>query len=162
MRFAAATVKALLLITIGCAPAAPAGLSVVERTAIEAHDQSYGKLLIAGDAAALVASHYTADAIVLLPNRPEVSGAAAIEAMVRASAPVTSFSTRTEEVIGAGDVAVVRGRYVRTVAPIGMTAFADSGKYLEVFKRQVDGSWKCYRDMISSDVPRATAERAKR
>lgn len=29
----------------------------------------------------------------------------------------------------------------------------DKGKFLEVWKKQADGNWKCVADMFSSDVP---------
>jgi ketosteroid isomerase-like protein len=36
----------------------------------------------------------------------------------------------------------------------GMTvAMHDRGKYLEVYKKQSDGTWKVIRDMFNSDLP---------
>jgi len=35
----------------------------------------------------------------------------------------------------------------------------DRGKYLEIFRKQTDGTWKCIRDIWNSDLPAsATAE----
>ena len=35
------------------------------------------------------------------------------------------------------------------------SATTDKGKYLTVFKKQPDGSWKAVADMINSDLPLA-------
>jgi ketosteroid isomerase-like protein len=59
---------------------------------------------------------------------------------------------RGEETVGAGDLAYVRGRYTMTMAPPGGPVMADSGKYLEIWRKQ-GGSWKVTRDMFNSDVP---------
>ena len=40
-------------------------------------------------------------------------------------------------------------------------AVADTGKYLEVWKKQVDGSWKAVADMWSSDLPAVAPAPAK-
>jgi hypothetical protein len=37
--------------------------------------------------------------------------------------------------------------------PSDKTAVTDKGKYLTVFEKQPDGSWKAVADMISSDMP---------
>jgi ketosteroid isomerase-like protein len=33
----------------------------------------------------------------------------------------------------------------------------DRGKYLAVWKKQADGSWKCVADMFNTDLPPASA-----
>jgi ketosteroid isomerase-like protein len=33
------------------------------------------------------------------------------------------------------------------------TSVNDRGKYLEVWKKQADGTWKCVMDMWNSDLP---------
>jgi ketosteroid isomerase-like protein len=37
--------------------------------------------------------------------------------------------------------------------PKGTKPITDKGKYLTVFKKQADGSWKAVADMINSDTP---------
>jgi ketosteroid isomerase-like protein len=36
----------------------------------------------------------------------------------------------------------------------------DKGKYVEIWKKQPDGSWKCAVDMFNSDLPAAPAPAA--
>ncbi len=153
MRIAPLTVPALLFLASGCGPAAPAAISDADKAAMEALDQSFAKQAVGGDYAALVKSYYTEDAIAMAPNMPSSNGHAAIEAMLHTFPPITAFQIRTDEIVGMGDMAYVRGHYAMTMAPPGMAAVSDSGKYLEIFKKQADGSWKVIRDMFNSDVP---------
>jgi ketosteroid isomerase-like protein len=40
-----------------------------------------------------------------------------------------------------------------TVQPRGGREIKDKGKFVVVWKRQADGSWKIVRDVYNSDVP---------
>jgi ketosteroid isomerase-like protein len=52
------------------------------------------------------------------------------------------------------DPAFERGRYDITIAPrAGGEAMDDIGKYITVYQRQADGSWKIARDIWNSDRP---------
>jgi ketosteroid isomerase-like protein len=57
-----------------------------------------------------------------------------------------------EEIVVAGDWAYSRGTYdsARTVEGKKMTV---DGKFLTIFRRQADGSWKIFRDCFNSNVP---------
>lgn len=154
MRFPVLPVVAMLLLA-ACPPAGsgnPAELSVADKAAIDSVDHLFAPMAIAGDYAALVKAYYADDAMMLPPNMPIAAGHAAIEAVLRTFPPITAFELRNEEVVGAGDLAYVRGRYAMTMAPPGGPSVADSGKYLEIW-RKTGGSWKVTRDMFSSDVP---------
>jgi uncharacterized protein (TIGR02246 family) len=60
----------------------------------------------------------------------------------------------TQEVQVMGDMAYARGMYTATLAPkAGGDPIPVDGKYLTVFKKQPDGSWKIYRDIFNSNVP---------
>lgn len=136
-----------------CQPAPPAGLSDADRAAIDSTARVFVRHALANDFAALTRDYYTDDAIVLPPNAPSVTGPAAIEAMFKTFPPITAFELKTEEVEGTADLAYVRGRYSMTMSPPGAPAIADSGKYLEIWRKRSDGSWRSSRDMFSSDVP---------
>ena len=91
------------------------------------------------------------------PNAPAVVGKAAIEKRNRGMNQVLDFERFTihfEEVQVAGDWGYARGTYSLFVTPKagGETAF-DNGKWLKIFKRQPDGSWKIFRNCFNSDVP---------
>ena len=136
-----------------CQPAPPAGLSDADKAAIDSTSRVFVRHALANDFAALARDYYTDDAMVLPPNAPAVTGHAAIEAMFKTFPPITAFELQTEEVEGTADLAYVRGRYTMTMTPPGAPAIADSGKYLEIWRKQSDGSWKSVRDMFSSNIP---------
>ena len=141
-----------------CPPAAepppaagPAGLSPNDRSAIEGVSQLFAVGANAGDWAAVGAT-YTPDAVLLPPNGPVVQGRAAIQAFLATFPPISDMQLTTVEVEGAGDLAFVRGTYTMTLMPPGAPAIADTGKYLEIRKRQADGTWLISHDMFSSDL----------
>lgn len=136
-----------------CQPAPPAGLSDADKAAIDSAGRVFVRHALANDFAALARDYYSDDAMVLPPNASAVTGHGAIEAMFKTFPPITAFELRTEEVEGIADLAYVRGRYTMTMSPPGAPAIADSGKYLEIWRKQSDGSWKSVRDMFSSDIP---------
>jgi uncharacterized protein (TIGR02246 family) len=99
---------------------------------------------------------YAEDGSVLIPNAPPVTGRDNIRAML---APVLhdpnyAYTFRAEKIEASGDLAYSRGVYEatrtdrKTQQPV-----TDQGKYITVYKRQADGSWKAVQDMGSSDLP---------
>jgi ketosteroid isomerase-like protein len=48
---------------------------------------------------------------------------------------------------------VETGTFEWTLAPKNGLAAKDKGKYLTVWKRQMDGTWKIVRDINNSDLP---------
>jgi len=156
MRFATIT---LFLLALGaCQPAAETGLTMLtdgDRAAIEAQSQAFADGMNAGDWAA-VAATYTEDAVLLPPNVAAVRGRDGIEAFLAEFPPISDFTITNTEVEGAGDMAYVVGTYSMTATPEGAKSIHDTGKYIEIRKRQSDGSWALYRDIYNSDMP-ATA-----
>jgi uncharacterized protein (TIGR02246 family) len=64
------------------------------------------------------------------------------------------FSLSVDEVRVAGDWAFERGRYTMHLTPrAGSPAMDDSGKYITIYQRKPDGSWKIARDIWNSDQP---------
>lgn len=147
------TVSALVCLASACQPAVPPGLSAADKAAIEAQDATYIKNITAGDASALVKAYYTNDAVFMPPNMALVTGAAAIEATMKAFPPITNYSLHSDEIAGVGDLAYARGRYALKLNPPGMAPIADSGKFIDIWRKQPDGSWKVTRDIFNSDVP---------
>jgi uncharacterized protein (TIGR02246 family) len=104
------------------------------------------------------ASYYSEDASLLLPNAPIINGRENIRTALKPMLADPNFaltfqSTRAEASKG-GDFVYTIGTYSMTLSrPSDKTAVTDKGKYLTVFKKQPDGSWKAVADMISSDMP---------
>jgi ketosteroid isomerase-like protein len=56
-------------------------------------------------------------------------------------------------VVLAGNYAIETGVFGLSWKRAGAKAVTDSGKYLMVWKREPDGSFKIYRDIFNSDRP---------
>ena len=76
-----------------------------------------------------------------------------------ASASSVSWKATRVEVAKSGDMAYVSGTYEVTVNDASGKPVNDRGKYLEVWKKQADGKWKCGADIWNSDLPVAPAEK---
>jgi uncharacterized protein (TIGR02246 family) len=134
------------------------GLSSEDEAAIRALDAEWGRAASAGEANA-VAALYTSDATVLPPMEPLRQGEAAskywIDVLNGFSGPTDLTTTAVE---GRGDLAYAVGKYRQTLTPKKAGAKplpTEEGKYLEVLKKQADGSWKIVYDMWSPDAPPA-------
>ena len=90
------------------------------------------------------------------PNQPALIGKEAIRSFFQTHFDqfATKGTDEPVEVEVAGDWAFVRGTYTITQTPkAGGEPIEDSGKWLAIYKRQPDGSWKCYCDIWNSDRP---------
>ena len=141
----------VLLSIAACQSAGPAALSEADRAAIEATSQAFLTAARAADWTA-VAATYTEDAVLMPPNAPAVAGRSAIQAFFESLPPVTQFDLTSLEIEGRDDLAYVRGTYEMTMSGAGGLPVVDSGKYLEIRRRQADGSWLLHRDVFNSDL----------
>jgi uncharacterized protein (TIGR02246 family) len=133
--------------------ATPRGAGRV-RAQIEQATARFTETFNRGDDAALAAM-YDTGAVVLAPNAPPMRGRQNIEAFWT-GARQQGFRTlnlvvNTVEVIG--DHAIEMGSYTIVIQPQGQAETTDRGKYMVLWKRQSDGSWKLYRDMFNTSMP---------
>ena len=131
--------------------------SAVARQAIDSSNAAFVAALQRGDAAAL-AAHYTDDAVLMVPGMATMVGRAGIGQGFTgflAQFSVMNPQLATSDVIITGHYAIERGAYSWTLHPKSGTGadIADNGKYLTVWERQDDGSWKISRDSNNSDRP---------
>jgi ketosteroid isomerase-like protein len=96
----------------------------------------------------------SSDAVLMVPNRPAIRGRSAIMAVVTNYPPVVGGGVEILEVEARDDLAYVFGRYRLQMMMSGNRVMSDSGKTLEIWRKQVDGRWLLMYDMSSSDVPR--------
>jgi uncharacterized protein (TIGR02246 family) len=125
------------------------------REAIDSANSKFTDAMKRGDTTTM-AANYSDDAIVMMPNVELWRGRDAVRkgfAGFVSQGPVKEFKGKTEDVMVAGDVAVETGTYEMTVQPKGGKEIKDKGKYITVWKRQADGSWKIVRDINNSDTP---------
>jgi ketosteroid isomerase-like protein len=54
-----------------------------------------------------------------------------------------------------GDLAYASGVYDLTLSPPGSGTISDNGKYVVVYRRQPDGTWKAIADIFNSSRPAA-------
>jgi ketosteroid isomerase-like protein len=96
------------------------------------------------------AADYTDDAQILAPQHPAVQGKAAIVAFFKANIDkYLGFGNDTTWSLVRGDVAIEQGTY--SVRNVRVGENVESGKYIRIWKRDNNGTWKLYRDMYSSD-----------
>ncbi len=121
--------------------------------AIKDSDAQFAETLARGDMEAFGALH-TEDTLLLPPNAPQLSGRQAVVSFYKefVEAGYKNFSFSSVQVSSDGDLAYNVGRYSADVATDGGTT-TDSGKFVDVYKRQSDGSWKIHVSIFNSDTP---------
>jgi uncharacterized protein (TIGR02246 family) len=133
----------------------PAGLSPADEARIRSVDSAFMAAANAGDAEA-VASVYASGGALLAPNLPPQQGRDAIKAFWGGflDAYNVRFEVASDTIEGRGDLAYNRGHYRFTAVPKakGAPGVADEGKFIEILKKQPDGSWKYVLDMYSSNL----------
>jgi uncharacterized protein (TIGR02246 family) len=128
------------------------------RQAIEAANAKFVEATKRGDTTVAVVENYTDDAVVMAPGTEAWRGREAVRkgfAGMAAAMPIKEFSLKTDDVMVGGDLAVESGSYEMTMQPRGAREVKDKGKYVVVWKRQADGTWKIVRDVFNSDTPPA-------
>jgi ketosteroid isomerase-like protein len=146
----------IILMAIACQAPAPTGLTETDKAAIQKVVDEAVSLANAPtkDWAAYVKAYYAEDAVVLPPNGPLVQGRAAMESWFASFPPMSDFRAEIIEVEGRGDLAYVRGAYSMLFTPPGASEpIKDTGKYIEIWRKQADGSWRAIRDIFNSDLP---------
>jgi len=128
-------------------------LSSADVAAIRTVSDRFTKLLIGRDFEGLV-QLYTSDAVVMPPHHPALRGSTAFAQWISNFPRVIAMTLAVEDVDGRADLAYVRGTYTMTLQPEGAPApVEDKGKYLEIRRRQADGSWPIAVDTFNSDNP---------
>ncbi|MBA7475845.1 hypothetical protein ES707_11219 [subsurface metagenome] len=156
LQFSVCILMGVILLLAGPATAAKAADVEAFKAAVE---DTWDKYSIAMNAENpdLWISLWDENGIQMPPGAPAVVGKPAIEKGIHESYQALDweeFTIYLEEVKVAGDWGFARGTYSASITPKagGETAFLD-GKYLTIFKRQPDGSWKIFRDCFNSNVP---------
>jgi len=134
---------------------APAALSAADEARIRSADSAFVAAANAGDADG-VAAVYADDGALLAPNLPPQRGRNAIKSFWGGflDAYTVRFEVVSDTIEGRGDLAYNHGHYRFTAVPKakGAPGVADEGKFLEILKKQPDGSWKYVLDMYSSNL----------
>lgn len=146
-----------LLVFAACQPTGGGGpvgpLGEEDKTTIQNQTAGFATAVNAKDWAT-AASMYADDAVFMPPNGEAMTGRSNVQSWMAAYPPFSNFVINSVEVDGVGDLAYNRGTYELDLTPPGATApIHDKGKFLEILRRQPDGSWKVIRDIFNSDLP---------
>ena len=110
-------------------------------------------------------SAYSADASLMFPNAPPLQGEdlrTAIRALAADPNFSIQFSTDRVEVAKSGEIGYTRGTYTMTISDRDSTkVLREKGKYVTIYSRQADGSWKMMEDISNADAPATLVRSAK-
>jgi uncharacterized protein (TIGR02246 family) len=155
---------ALLLLQVACTQAPPPApdTRAADEKAIRDYEAQWVKEFAAKDMDKIVA-HYVDDGSVLMTNVPIMTGKDAIRGVLKDAVADPAFSidlqTVKVEVSKAADLAYSQGTYTYTgTDPKTKKVVTEKGKYVEVYKKAADGSWKVAEDMNNPDAPAAPSK----
>jgi uncharacterized protein (TIGR02246 family) len=157
--YVASCAVGLLLLLAGCSstPTPPPDTSAADLKAIKDGEVAWSADFGSKDPDKIV-SHYADDATLMMPDAPIVMGKDAIRTSLKELVAdknlALSFTTTTAQVAKSGDVAYTQGTYSMTMTnPKTKKVVAEKGKYLTVYKKQSDGTWKAIEDINNADAP---------
>jgi uncharacterized protein (TIGR02246 family) len=144
---------------LGCSnsPAPPPDTRAADLQAVKDVEAAWVRDIATKDADKF-AGYFAEDGSALYPGAGTLNGKAAIKAamapyMADPNFSLTFQSTRAMASKG-GDMVYLQGTYTMTVTnPKTKKPMTDKGKYLTVYTKQADGSWKAIADTSNSDSP---------
>jgi len=141
----------VILISTGCQQQTADTKPVIEefdmqkaKSFIDSINTKFSEQIKNGDSLAL-ASHYSSDAAILLPNTEPIRGEEILSAwgsMLRAGSVDITF--QTIDLTGSNDFLIETGYIITKVNEDNIS----KSKYLVIWKKQ-NGEWKLYRDMVN-------------
>jgi uncharacterized protein (TIGR02246 family) len=154
----------LLAFAAGCSqapPPAPPDTRAADEKTIRDNETAWSNEWGMKDADKILA-HYADDASLMIPNMPVAKGKDAIKTaltgMLSDKNLALSFAASTAEVSKSGDLAYTQGTYTLTMTnPKTKKPVTEKGKYVTIYKKQSDGSWKAIEDINNADAPAAPA-----
>ena len=125
-----------------------------DAAALHAADQQWEKAVAAKDLDRSVAV-CASNGSMLPPNAPIATGPAAIRKVFESFFALPGFkltwSPDVAEAAKSGDLGYTRGTYRLSYNDASGQPVTDKGKYVTVWKKQADGSWKVAADIFNSD-----------
>ena len=129
-----------------------------DERAIREADAAWSKAAAAKDLEGTL-SFMAEDTLEMAPNAPLLTGKAAARKfwgdMFAAPGFAISWQATKAEVSRGGDLGYSIGSYQLSMQDKSGKPMADRGKYVTIWKKQADGSWKVTVDIFNSDMPAA-------
>jgi ketosteroid isomerase-like protein len=150
----------LFLFTFVCLAPAADTKSAIEK-ALRDLDAQWSAAAGAKDVDKTV-SYYAEGAVVMPPNASAATTNESIRSawkeMLTSPGAAISWKATKVEVATSGDLAYVSGAYEERMTDASGKTVNDRGKYLEVWEKQADGTWKVVADIWNSDLPASAPE----
>jgi len=144
------------ILTTSCNPSGTVDTRAADAAALQRADEQWAATAARNDLAATVA-FYADDAVLLPPNASIATDAKSIrQTWASLLGPNTALSWKASktEVAKSGELGYLYGSYELSIKdPKGGPPVHDTGKFLEIWKKQADGNWKCIVDTYNSDLP---------
>lgn len=145
-------------VTAACTPAPPPDTRQADILAVKEVEAAWAMDAGAKNPARMASYYSSVDAVALFPNSPPVTGRDDIQgawtSLMADPNFALSFGSTKAEASKGSDLVYTVGTYSLTRSdPKDKQPVTDKGKYMTVFKKQADGTWKAVADMINSDLP---------
>ena len=140
-----------LFVLLSCQPQQPSSeLSETDISTVMEATTQYGSSIVDGDFD-MLRSLMDADILLMPPNQQAHEG---IEAAMQfmEEGPAIDGSISPKQVSGSGTQAYVTGTFNLNFTINDTTQISDNGKYIEIWEKQEDGSWKVIFDIWNSNV----------
>ena len=149
---------ALVALSAGCSnppPAPPPDTRAADVQAVKDVEAAWVKDITTKDADKW-ASYFAEDACALYPGAGTLNGKAAIKTAIAPyfADPNFSITFETTRAMASkgGDMVYTQGTYTMTTTnPKTKKPITDKGKYLTIYTKQADGTWKAVADTLNSD-----------
>ncbi|MEX2117518.1 MAG: DUF4440 domain-containing protein [Bacteroidota bacterium] len=144
-----------LLIVLALISCAPQELDTAAlKGVIDEYNSLLTKSMLEGNMSATI-SYYADDAVSMPSSGPMLKGKEAIQnysdEMGKSGVKFTAVKFTSSEVGGSGNLAYEIGTYEMSME-IGPAKVDDNGKYMTLWKKQADGSWKVFSEIWNSSV----------
>jgi ketosteroid isomerase-like protein len=153
-------ISLLIILTVGMVPSSAQKARSKTEDAVRAADQEWLRVFAAKDLEKSVA-FCTDDGSVLAPNVPIATGKEAIRKLFSGFFALPNLNISWQpakvQVAKSGELGYTSGTYQMSFNDASGKLISDRGKYVTVWKRQGDGSWKVLLDIFNSDLPMAAS-----
>ena len=108
---------------------------------------------------------YSDDAVLLLPTprSPRIRSRSVNPGQPYSPNTAVSWKVSKAEVAKSGELGYLYGTYELSIKdPKGDPPVHDTGKLVEIWKKQADGKWKCIVDTYNSNLPVVAAPEVKK